>query len=49
MSFGPGTLTLVPFMLFFLLYPNWGATLYGEVRGAGDFRKVLRGMIGGCG
>ena len=34
-------------MLFFLLYPNWGATLYGEVRGAGDFRKVLRGMIGG--
>src|SRR6187549_1318552 len=47
LSFGPGTLTLVPFMLFFLLYPNWGATLYGEVRGAGDFRKVLRGMIGG--
>ncbi|MEA2653341.1 MAG: basic amino acid/polyamine antiporter, family, partial [Chloroflexota bacterium] len=46
-SFGPGTLALVPFMLFFLLYPNWGATLYGEVRGAGDFKKVLRGMIGG--
>ena len=36
-----------PFMLFFLLYPNWGATLYGEVRGAGDFRKVLHGMLGG--
>jgi amino acid transporter len=47
LSFGPGTLALVPFMLFFLLYPNWGATLYGEVRGAGDFRKVLRGMMGG--
>jgi amino acid transporter len=46
-SFGAGTLLLVPFMLFFLLYPNWGATLYGEVRGAGDFRKVLNGMLGG--
>ncbi len=46
-SFGPGTMLLVPFMLFFLLYPNWGATLYGEVRGSGDFRKVLRGMLGG--
>jgi amino acid transporter len=34
-------------MLFFLLYPNWGSTLYGEVRGAGDFRKVLNGMLGG--
>ena len=42
-----GTFLLVPFMLFFLLYPNWGATLYGEVRGAGDFRKVLNGMLGG--
>jgi basic amino acid/polyamine antiporter, APA family len=46
-SFGAGTFLLVPFMLFFLLYPNWGATLYGEVRGAGDFRKVLNGMLGG--
>ena len=46
-GFGPGTLLLVPFMLFFLLYPNWGSTLYGEVRGAGDFRKVLNGMLGG--
>jgi basic amino acid/polyamine antiporter, APA family len=46
-GFGAGTLLLVPFMLFFLLYPNWGATLYGEVRGAGDFRKVLNGMLGG--
>jgi amino acid transporter len=41
------TFTLVPFMLFFLLYPNWGSTLYGEVRGAGDFRKVMNGMLGG--
>ncbi len=46
-SFGPGTLALVPFMMFWILYPNWGSTLYGEVRGAGDFRRVLRGMLGG--
>ena len=47
LSFGPGTWLLIPFMLFWILYPNWGATLYGEVRGAGDFRKVLNGMLGG--
>ena len=47
LGFGPGRSLLVPFMLFFLLYPNWGSTLYGEVRGAGDFRKVLNGMLGG--
>jgi amino acid transporter len=47
LGFGAGTFALIPFMLFFLLYPNWGATLYGEVRGAGDFRKVLNGMLGG--
>jgi amino acid transporter len=41
------TLAMIPFMLFWILYPNWGSTLYGEVRGAGDFRKVLRGMLGG--
>jgi amino acid transporter len=46
-SFGPGTLALIPLMMFWILYPNWGATLYGEVRGAGDFRKVLTGMLGG--
>ena len=46
-GFGAGTLLLVPFMLVFLLYPNWGSTLYGEVRGAGDFRKVMNGMLGG--
>ena len=34
---------MIPFMLFWILYPNWGSTLYGEVRGSGDFRKVLRG------
>ncbi|MEP6639568.1 MAG: hypothetical protein ABJC39_09495 [Chloroflexota bacterium] len=41
------TLAMIPFMLFWILYPNWGSTLYGEVRGAGDFRKVLNGMLGG--
>lgn len=47
LAFGAGTLALIPFMMFWILYPNWGATLYGEVRGAGDFQKVLRGMLGG--
>ena len=46
-TIGGATFALVPFMLFFLLYPNWGSTLYGEVRGAGDFRKVMNGMLGG--
>jgi amino acid transporter len=41
------TLAMIPFMLFWILYPNWGSTLYGEVRGSGDFRKVLQGMLGG--
>ncbi|HEX5195209.1 MAG TPA: APC family permease [Solirubrobacteraceae bacterium] len=38
------TLKLVPFMLFWLLWPNWGATLAGEVRGARDFRKNMWAM-----
>jgi APA family basic amino acid/polyamine antiporter len=41
------TLAMIPFMMFWILYPNWGSTLYGEVRGSGDFAKVLRGMLGG--
>src|SRR5689334_6921092 len=40
------TLLLVPFMLFYNLWPNWGATLYGEVRGASDFRKNIYAMAG---
>ena len=44
--FGP-SLLLVPILCFWILYPNWGATLYGEVRGASDFRGVLRGMMSG--
>ncbi len=39
-----GSFALIPFVLFFNLYPNWGATLYGEVRGAGDFQRNVRAM-----
>jgi amino acid transporter len=38
---------LVPAMMFFILWPNWGATLYGEIRGASDFRRVFTGMFAG--
>jgi APA family basic amino acid/polyamine antiporter len=41
------TLLLIPFMCFWILWPNWGATLYGEVRGASDFKKVMVGMMYG--
>ena len=44
-SFG-GVLVLVPMLLFFNLWSNWGATLYGEVRGASDFRKNIYAMGG---
>ena len=47
-SFGAaqGTFLLIPFILFFNLWSNWGATLYGEVRGASDFRKNIYAMGG---
>jgi basic amino acid/polyamine antiporter, APA family len=47
MGFGPlgPTMLLVPAMMFFILWPNWGATLYGEIRGASDFRRVFSGMF----
>jgi basic amino acid/polyamine antiporter, APA family len=41
------TFKLIPVMAFWLLWPNWGATLYGEVRGAKDFRKNIYQMGGG--
>jgi basic amino acid/polyamine antiporter, APA family len=49
LAFGPlgPTMLLIPVMMFFILWPNWGATLYGEIRGANDFRRVLTGMFGG--
>ena len=40
------TLRLIPFLLFWLLWPNWGATLAGEVRGARDFKKNVWAMSG---
>jgi amino acid transporter len=48
-GFGPlgPTMLLVPAMMFFILWPNWGATLYGEIRGASDFRRVFTGMFVG--
>src|SRR3954453_4057675 len=46
-SFALGSsLLLLPFMAFFNLWSNWGATLYGEVRGASDFRKNIYAMGG---
>jgi basic amino acid/polyamine antiporter, APA family len=46
-SFAIGaTFLLIPMMAFFNLWSNWGATLYGEVRGASDFRKNIYAMAG---
>ncbi|HUD77203.1 MAG TPA: APC family permease [Streptosporangiaceae bacterium] len=49
LGFGPlgPTMLLVPAMMFFILWPNWGSTLYGEIRGASDFRRVFTGMFSG--
>jgi APA family basic amino acid/polyamine antiporter len=44
-AFG-ATFLLIPMMAFFNLWSNWGATLYGEVRGASDFRKNIYAMGG---
>src|SRR3989475_6051180 len=46
LQLGPIFLVL-PFLAFYLLWPNWGATLYGEVRGAKDVRKPFCSMIWG--
>jgi APA family basic amino acid/polyamine antiporter len=45
-SAGP-SLLLVPFVVFFLLWPNWGATLYGEVRGSKEYRRPFISMFAG--
>ena len=46
--FSGGTLAavflVIPYLVFFNLWPNWGATLYGEVRGATDFKRNISGM-----
>ncbi len=39
------SLPLIPMVVFFNLWPNWGATLYGEVRGASEFRRNFLGMF----
>jgi len=46
-GFGKETWFLIPFMLFWMGWPVWGATLYGEVRGAKDFRKNIYQLLGG--
>src|SRR5260370_7292882 len=46
LSFGP-LLLLLPWLAFYLLWPNWGATLYGEVRGAKDIRKPFWSLFAG--
>jgi amino acid transporter len=37
----------MPWLAFYMLWPNWGATLYGEVRGAKDIRKPFWSMFWG--
>lgn len=41
---GLAVLLVMPYIVFFNLWPNWGATLYGEVRGATDFKRNITGM-----
>jgi len=38
------SLALIPYIVFFNLWPNWGSTLYGEVRGATDYKRNFWGM-----
>lgn len=35
---------LLPYLAFFNLWPNWGATLYGEIKGSSDVRRNFAGM-----
>src|SRR5205823_404897 len=43
LAFG-STVLLIPMIAFFNLWSNWGATLYGEGRGASDFRTNITAM-----
>jgi len=47
-AFGQSML-LVPMLMFYLLWPNWGTTLYGEVRGASDFKRSSPACSSACG
>jgi amino acid transporter len=40
---------LIPMIVFFNLWPNWGSTLYGEVRGATDYKRNFAGMAAAVG
>jgi amino acid transporter len=42
-NFG-ASMAIIPFIAFFNLYPVWGATLYGEVRGSNDFKRNLKAL-----
>ncbi len=42
-------LLTLPWLVFFNLWPNWGATLYGEVRGATDYKRNFSGMAAALG
>ncbi|MFZ5809234.1 MAG: amino acid permease [Chloroflexota bacterium] len=42
-AFG-ASMALIPMIVFFNLWPNWGSTLYGEVRGANDYKRNFWGM-----
>jgi amino acid transporter len=43
LAFG-ASFALFPYLVFFNLWPVWGSTLYGEVRGASDYKKNFWGM-----
>jgi basic amino acid/polyamine antiporter, APA family len=38
------SMAMIPMIVFFNLWPNWGSTLYGEVRGASDYKRNFWGM-----
>ncbi|HHX51712.1 MAG TPA: APC family permease [Clostridia bacterium] len=42
-----GSLALIPLVVFFNMWANWGATLYGEVRGASEFKRNFASMFWG--
>ena len=45
-AFGP-ILLVMPWLAFYMLWPNWGATLYGEVRGSKEYSKPFFSMFWG--
>ncbi|MFX0067875.1 MAG: APC family permease [Promethearchaeota archaeon] len=36
---------IIPLVAFYNLWPNWGATLYGEVKGASEYKRNLNQMM----